>query len=202
MKVPILLLLVSGACVALSLVLPGWGDAALLAGLCAVASLLLLLRAVLRRPGPRGRRWVVLDGSNVMHWKGGAPDLATVREVVNRLTAEGFAAGVVFDANVGYKVGDRFLGDRALAGLMGLPRNRIMVVPKGQPADPTILTASRDLSAWIVTNDRFRDWQEEFPEAAEPGRLVRGGYKQCKLWLDLPDADTRSPSPQKAQGAS
>jgi hypothetical protein len=185
MIVPFLLFILSVAGVALSVLVPEWRDAVLLAGPCAIASLLLLILGALRRRGDREKRWVVLDGSNVMHWKGGAPDLATVREVVDHLSAQGLAPGVVFDANVGYKVGDRFLGDRALAGMMGLPHKRIMVVPKGQPADPTILTAARNLKARIVTNDRFRDWEKDFPEAREPGRLIRGGYKRGKLWLEI-----------------
>ena len=187
MILPFLLLLLSIGGILLSLIVPGWSDVILLAGPCALASALLLIVAALRRRSERGKRWVVLDGSNVMHWKDRSPDLNVVREVVDHLSSEGFTPGVVFDANVGYKVGDRFLGDRALAGLMGLPQKRIMVVPKGQPADPTILTAARDMNARIVTNDRFRDWEAEFPEAKEPGRLIRGGYKRGKLWLDLGD---------------
>ncbi|MFN3209420.1 MAG: NYN domain-containing protein [Roseovarius sp.] len=184
-----ILFLLSVAGCAAAWAVPGWRDAMLVAGPCAIGSLWLLLRGYLERRRATGRNRVVLDGSNVMHWKAGTPQLATVREVVDRLTAEGFAPGVVFDANVGYKVGDRYLGDRALAALMGLPRNRIMVVPRGQPADPTILTAARDMKAPIVSNDRFRDWEDAFPEARDGGRLIRGGYKRGRLWLDLPDRD-------------
>lgn len=187
MIVPFLLLFLSIGGILLSAMVPGWSDVILLAGPCAVASAILLIAWVLRRRTERGKRWVVLDGSNVMHWKDRSPDLATVREVVDHLSSEGFTPGVVFDANVGYKVGDSFLGDRELAGLMGVPQKRIMVVPKGQPADPTILTAARDMNARIVTNDRFRDWNEDFPETREPGRLIRGGYRRGKLWLDLGD---------------
>ncbi|MEQ8257393.1 MAG: hypothetical protein RH980_15210 [Roseovarius confluentis] len=187
MIVPFLLLFLSIGGILLSAMVPGWSDVILLAGPCAVASALLLLVGALRRRKERRKRWVVLDGSNVMHWKDRSPDLDTVREVVDHLSSEGFTPGVVFDANVGYKVGDRFLGDRELAGLMGVPQKRIMVVPKGQPADPTILTAARDMNARIVTNDRFRDWNEDFPETREPGRLIRGGYRRGKLWLDLGD---------------
>lgn len=191
MIVPFLLLFLSIGGILLSAMVPGWSDVILLAGPCAVASALLLILWALRRRTERGKRWVVLDGSNVMHWRDRSPDLDVVREVVDHLSSEGFTPGVVFDANVGYKVGDRFLGDRELAAQMGLSVRRIMVVPKGQPADPTILKAARDLKARVVTNDRFRDWEEHFPEAREPGRLIRGGYKRGKLWLEIGDGTAK-----------
>lgn len=188
MIVPFILLVLSLAGIALSVVMPVWRDVALIAGPCAIASLLLLVRGYFHRRAriaEAGRDWMILDGSNVMHWKGGAPDIATVRDVMNHLSALGLTPGVVFDANVGYKVDDRYLSDRDLSRRLGVPRERIMVVPKGRPADPMILDAARDLKAKIVTNDRFRDWEETYPEAREPGRLVRGGYKDGALWLDL-----------------
>ena len=40
------------------------------------------------------------------------------------------------------------------------------------------------MDAPIVTNDRYRDWAGEYPEIAEPGRLIRGGYRDGVLWLD------------------
>jgi hypothetical protein len=63
------------------------------------------------------------------------------------------------------------------ARLLGLPETHVMVVPKGTPADPMILQAARDLGARIVTNDRFRDWVDDFPEIATPGHLISGGYR-------------------------
>jgi hypothetical protein len=59
------------------------------------------------------------------------------------------------------------------------------VVNKGNPADPTILAAARDLKARIVSNDRYRDWTESHPEVAKPGHVIRGGYRDGNLWLDL-----------------
>jgi hypothetical protein len=39
------------------------------------------------------------------------------------------------------------------------------------------------MGAAIVTNDRFRDWIEDFPEFAEPGRLIQGGYRNDAPYL-------------------
>ena len=38
----------------------------------------------------------------------------------------------------------------------------------------------------MVTNDRYRDWAERFPDIRSPGFLVRGGYRKGRpSWLDL-----------------
>ncbi len=182
MFVPLILLLVSLGGVVVAFALPGWSDSLLLSGPMALASLYLLLRAWLA--GPRRKGQVFLDGSNVMHWRDGTPDIATVREVLNLATALGLQPGVVFDANAGHLLFDKYAGDRAFAHVLKLPLDRIMVVPKGTPADATILTAARDLGARVISNDRFRDWEEDFPELSTPGHLIRGGYRNGELWLD------------------
>ncbi len=198
---PLILLMLSLAGVAVALGLPDYRDLLLLAGPAALASLFLLLRAFVgllraRRASQAGKgrdgknwprkNWIVIDGSNVMHWKGGKPDLDTVREVLISLRAQGFHPGVVFDANAGYKLAGQYQHDRAFSQLLGLPEDQVMVVPKGTPADPWILTAARNLEARIVTNDRFRDWAESYPEVTEPGHLIRGGFRRGDVWLDLP----------------
>ena len=180
---------------------PGWSDLALLALPCALASLYLLLRLWARpaprhwpSPDPRPFRptkpqrpnWVIVDGSNVLHWNDGVAKIETLRAVLFALTERGFTPGVVFDANAGYKISDGYKHDRALGHMLGLPEDRVMVVPKGTPADPVVLAAARDLNARIVSNDRFRDWADAYPQVAKPGHLIRGGYRDGTLWLDLP----------------
>jgi hypothetical protein len=149
-----------------------------IAGLCGIAWQLSRWRV-------RGRRHVVVDGSNVMYWKGAGPDLRTVREVVAELRDCGFVPGVIFDANAGHKLMGRYVHDGAMARMLGLPRKRVMVVDKGAVADQWILASARDLKARIVTNDRYRDWAGAHPEVAEPGFLIRGGYRDGKVWLGL-----------------
>ncbi|MBF9043031.1 hypothetical protein HKCCE4037_06820 [Rhodobacterales bacterium HKCCE4037] len=164
--------------------------------LSAIAAFVLILFPGLAAPEQRARRRkrtrraerrlppVVIDGSNVMHWKDETPSLDTVKEVIAALADLGFRPGIIFDANVGYKLEGRYLDDSHLARRLNLPADRTLVVPKGEPADPTILAAARDMGARIVTNDRFREWIAEFPEIAETGTLVRGGYVNGHLWLD------------------
>lgn len=200
---PVLLFLASIAGIGLAL-LPGWSDLMLLAAPCTVASLWLLYRGWRQlgelvwprpdktrpRPWPtlRGNtapKWVVVDGSNVMHWRDGTPQIETLRAVLFHLAEKGYTPCVVFDANAGYKLAGSYKHDHAFGRLLGLPEDQVMVVPKGSPADPTLLAAARDLNARIVSNDRFRDWAEKHPIVSEPGRLIRGGIRDGDLWLDL-----------------
>lgn len=151
--------------------------------LCLMLAGLWIWRRVRRARKPQNA--IVLDGSNVMHWKDGTPSVDTLREVIAHLRDKGYEPGVVFDANAGYLLSDRFLSDRALARLLDLSLDRVMVVPKGTPADPTILTAARDMNCPVLTCDRYRDWADAFPEVENHGHLVRGGYRRGQLWIDV-----------------
>ncbi|MGH1576513.1 NYN domain-containing protein [Planktotalea sp.] len=136
------------------------------------------------RTGTGAQNWIVVDGSNVMHWRG-EPNIRPVKDVIKNLERRGFTVGVMFDANAGYKLIDRHQNDDAFSRLLGLPEERIMVVPSGTPADPYILTAARDMGAQIVTNDRFRDWADTYPEVRAPGFLITGNYRNKRLHLSI-----------------
>lgn len=184
MTVPFGLLLLSLAGLLAALILPGASDWLLLAGPSAVASLILWLQS-LRRGMSDALPWVLLDGSNVMHWRDNIPQIETLREVVVALERAGFTPGVVCDANVGYKLVGRYLNEGDLAAVLGLPVTQVRIVDKGEAADPVILQAARDHGVRIVSNDRFRDWTEAFPDITRPRTLIRGGYRDGQLWLDL-----------------
>src|SRR6056297_1360088 len=189
MGVPVLLLILSLVGVAVALVLPGYEDLILLAAPCAIAALVVLLRALFARikappESEAEQNRILIDGSNVMHWKDNTPQIATLREVIGHLRGLGFSPGVVFDANAGYLLTGKYKHDDAMAKYRGLAEDWVMGVPKGTIADSYLLTVARDVDAPIVTNDRYRDWAGEYPEIAQPGRLIRGGYRDGVLWLD------------------
>jgi Zc3h12a-like Ribonuclease NYN domain len=188
MIVQVLLFLASLMGVLAALYVPGQTDFLLVAAPSALASLYLVLATLRKAKAARRRNWIVVDGSNVMHWKDNRPSLETLREVLAELRRNGFAPGIVFDANAGYKLADAYKHEYAMGKMLGLAREDVMVVSKGQSADPIILAAARDAGARIVTNDRYRDWSETFPEVTAPGHLVRGGYRDGKLWLELDEA--------------
>ena len=200
MIVPLGLLLMSGAACVVAVMLPGAADLLLLAVPAALAGLILLGHAWWRGRAPepaaprmRGvrfkrlasGRYILIDGSNVLHWRDNTPSIHTLREVVEAVTRRGYTPAVVFDANAGYRVSGKYMHDKALADLLALPEDRVMVMQKGAPADPMLLGAARDLGARIVTNDRYRDWAEQYPEVHTPGFLVRGSYPGGMLRLDM-----------------
>lgn len=171
MRVPVLLFLLSVGIVVVSI---AWVDLSVvpaveIGSLMIVASLVLLLR--------RPRKWIVVDGSNVMHWQGDVAELETVAVVLKALIKDGFHPVVWFDANVGYKVSDRFMSDAALARHLPVPKRQIMVSPSGTPADPLILEGAIELGARVVTRDRFRDWVDQYPRVKEAGFLLRGSVE-------------------------
>ncbi len=189
MFAPLILLFASLLGSVFALLNPQWFDFLLLGIPCTLASLFLLIRAIVRQASDRRERaknWVILDGSNVMYWRDNIPRIETVREVVSHCQALGKAVSVVFDANVGYLIADKYLDDPVLARMLGLPEKQVLVVPKGTPADPIILQAAREFSARIVTNDQFRDWVDDHPELHAPGLLITGGYRSGTLSLDMP----------------
>lgn len=119
-----------------------------------------------------------------MYWRSGTPDLMAVEDVVHALLVRGCTPGVVFDANAGHLLTGRYRHHREFGRMLGLPEAQVFVVPKGTQADPFILAAARGMKARIVTNDRYRDWAEAHPEVAVDGHLIRGGYRDGRLWLD------------------
>jgi hypothetical protein len=162
----------------------GW-IAALVA---ALAGVFLLLRLVFPSRWRKATRtpeiWILVDGSNVMHWVDNTATLEPVKRVVDHLKALGFVPGIVFDANAGWKLEGRYLHDGDFARLLKVEKRQVMVVPKGTQADPFLLETAREFGARIVTNDRFRDWAEAHPEVKQPGLLIRGGYRHDgTFWL-------------------
>jgi hypothetical protein len=156
--------------------------------------LLVLLVYLLRRRNRADRtpdaQAILIDGSNVMHWQDNTPRLEPLLQVVQELSALGLKPGVVFDANAGYHLAGRYLGERELGRMLALPQQQILVVPKGTQADAYLLETARDLKAKIVTNDRYRDWVEGYPEVAGAGMLITGGVQGGRVWLEGLEAET------------
>lgn len=189
MMVPFVLFVAAVAAVLAAVNVPGWSDLLLLAVPCAIASLFLLARLIWHllevRPKDAPQNWIVVDGSNVLHWQDNLPQIAVVCDVVQHLVALGFSPLVVFDATAGRKIAGQYKHDLALSRLLGLPEARVMVVEKRTSADPVLLSCARGLGARIVTNDRYRDWAEVYPEVRGAGHLIRGGYRDGAVWLDV-----------------
>ena len=137
---------------------------------------------------------LIVDGSNIMHWRGDGPDLQTIRDVMAHLADAGYRVGVVFDANVGYKLFDKFMGNKALARKLGLTADQVVVVDKGHRADLLILQVARNVGARVVSNDRFREWALDYPEVEVPGHVIGGHFDDEQLVIALDKAKKKSPA--------
>ncbi|MCV2887932.1 NYN domain-containing protein [Ruegeria aquimaris] len=166
---------------------PVLSPALLLAAAGFVASLLLLIRARTRPPS----QWIVVDGSNVMFWRDDTPRLETVQQCIEALVLHGWTPVLWFDANVGYQVGSRYMGPRDLSRALRYPAACIKVAPKGRPADPLLLAQAEKLGARIVTNDRYRDWAETYPQVRDPDLFLRGSASFAGVVLRVEDEHPR-----------
>lgn len=112
------------------------------------------------------RTVVVVDGSNVAHsTEGERVLLANIVAVCDKLREEGYEPLVLADAALRHQIDSKVEYERMIdAGL-------IRQAPAGTDADYFILAFARELDASIVSNDRFRDRQKAFPDAAR--RLIK-----------------------------
>ena len=203
MVVPLILLFVSAALGGFAFLRqgPALSDLVLLAAIMGLAALILLLKAALwrpvargeagpkpapkpdRKPAGRGERWIVVDGSNVMHWRGNTPDLEVLRAAVAALRSGGYVPLIWFDANVGYKLEGEFLNARDMAMRLGVKPSHVRVAKKGEVADTLLLAEASSLGVKVVTNDQYRDWQDQYPWVSDAGRVMRGGVRDGAIWV-------------------
>ena len=108
----------------------------------------------------------LVDGSNVAHSsEGEQARLRNIVLVVQKLVEEGYDPIVVADATLRHQIDDKEGYERRVE------EGKIRQAPAGTDADYFILSFARELDAAIVSNDRFRDRAEAFPEARE--RMIR-----------------------------
>lgn len=126
---------------------------------------------------------IVVDGSNVMHWQNDVPSVKALTLVLSDLTARGFAPHVYFDANVGYKLFNRAIDRGDLAWQLDLRPSQITLAPSRTPADPLLIAHAIKAGVRVVTNDRFMDWRDQFPQIRGRGFLVPGVVKGDRVEL-------------------
>lgn len=109
---------------------------------------------------------LVIDGNNVCYEGGSFVGLAPVLALSYELASK-FDVLVVFDASIRSMVR---MSDAEIAH--GFPREvRIHVVATKQAADQTVLEAAAAEDAYIISNDRFRDFTDK--DAVRKDRLIR-----------------------------
>lgn len=108
----------------------------------------------------------LVDGSNVAHsTEGDQPRLRNIELVVEKLLEDGMEPVVVADAALRHQI-DESQKYEAL-----IDDGKIKQAPAGTDADYFILSFARELDAYIVSNDRFRDRLDSFPDARD--RMIR-----------------------------
>lgn len=125
----------------------------------------------------------IIDGSNIYHLghdKG--LDAQPLGTVAHQLREEGYRIVCFFDANIFFTLQEHgALGHRQrhslvrLQEIFGLNANEVYVVPSGVQADQFVLETLRHLPmSFAVTNDRFRDYADDYPDVMK-GNLWRKG---------------------------
>lgn len=112
------------------------------------------------------RETVIVDGSNVAHsTEGESARLENITLVCDRLREDGFEPVVVADAALRHQIDDSARYEEMVEN------GTIRQAPAGTDADFFILSFARELDAFVVSNDRYRDRADAFPEARE--RVIR-----------------------------
>ncbi len=115
---------------------------------------------------------ILVDGSNVLFWRGGQAQREALVLVIGALNLRRFAPSVYFDHSIyGY------LSASDLATLNVL--SQIIVAPGGTPADALLLDACDHGRIQIVSCDKYQDWQSKHPRMRRDwrvsGRIEKGG---------------------------
>ena len=117
---------------------------------------------------------VVIDGANVAYEErsaGGKPKLSNLLNVRNELEGRGFEAVIIVDASLNYDIDDQ----KQLETL--IQSQQVRQVPAGTDADYFIIQLADQFNARVVTNDRYKDYLDDYPWITDrrlPYMIVKG----------------------------
>ena len=120
------------------------------------------------------RKMVVIDGANVAYEErsaGGKPKLSNLLKVRSELEERGQEAVIIVDASLKYDIDDADQLEKLIRS------QQVRQVPAGTDADYFIIQFAHELDADIVTNDRYKDYAEQYPWVQErrlPYMIVKG----------------------------
>lgn len=128
---------------------------------------------------------VVIDGSNVAHYKknkDSQPQLSNILKVVKALEKRGDEFVIIADASLRHEIDDKEKYEKLLGS------ENVEQVPAGNNADHFIVELADSENAKILSNDKFRDFSDEFkdiknmriPFAFEGDNVTFGATKRPK----------------------
>jgi len=106
---------------------------------------------------------VIIDASNVAHYgkgKGDNPRLETILKAINALKGLGYEPYAIADASLRHEIDNKEEFNNLLE------KEEIVQVPSGTTADHFILKMAEDEDAKILSNDIFREYNDEFKDIA------------------------------------
>ena len=121
-----------------------------------------------------GKKVVVIDGANVAYEErsaGGKPKFSNLLRVRRELEERGFEAVIIVDASLKYDIDDQEQLETLIRS------QQVRQVPAGTDADFFIIQFADQLDAVVVTNDRYKDYAEQYPWIPErrlPYMIVKG----------------------------
>jgi hypothetical protein len=111
------------------------------------------------------KRIALVDGSNVAYSVEGGARIENIILICEKLAEDGLEPIVVVDAALRHQIDDEDKYEELVE------QGEIRQAPAGTDADYFILSFARELDASIVSNDRFRDHEQGFPDARD--RMIR-----------------------------
>ena len=120
------------------------------------------------------REVVIIDGANVAYEErsaGGKPKLSNLLRVRGELEERGLEAVIIVDASLKYDIDDQSQLEVLIQS------QKVRQVPAGTDADYFIIQLADQFNARVVTNDRYRDYLEQYPwinDRRLPYMIVKG----------------------------
>jgi Zc3h12a-like ribonuclease protein len=135
------------------------------------------------------RRVILVDGANVAHemHRNDQPHISNLWRVEGALQRLGYRPLLIIDANLRWKL------SREDAQALERRRDEIVQAPAGVPADRTLLEYAARKGLSIVTNDRFREYEDDYPWIREAGRRVPYNIIGDEVLFYFPRPTTRPP---------
>ena len=125
----------------------------------------------------QNKKVAVVDGANVAHIEvtgKGDPKVTNLLAVRQVLTGKGYHPIIIVDAALHHRIDDA----EQLEALIN--KQQVRQAPAGTDADYFVIKIAEEENAVIISNDQYKDYQEQFPWVSErriPLMIVHGNVE-------------------------